>query len=211
MTRDKTIPDPLFRTYHVLSSFGRERIFPAHQTLADIFDVDRRTVIRRLAALKEMRLITWVPRGGTSNMYYMLRYEDYLTWRDHKEEPWREIVRVLEEEENKAPPLQTSPPPEPAARTAKAPKPRRSSEPLAQAQAWFSQAMSELKLQMTSAAFTQWLAGAELHSYDGKTMCVHVSTKYAVDWLTNRWKTMIERLLRGVSRVPDLEVEFVAE
>ena len=64
---------------------------------------------------------------------------------------------------------------------------------------------------MTSATYAQWLAGAALRSYAGNTLSIRVTTTYAVDWLTARWKTVIERLFRDISDVPNLEVEFVAE
>ena len=73
--------DPTFSTqekavYSLLITYGPERIFPGHQTLADQLGATRQSVIRWLNSLRERGMIDWDNREGTSNWYYILGYEN---------------------------------------------------------------------------------------------------------------------------------------
>jgi len=79
------------------------------------------------------------------------------------------------------------------------------------AQQLWNKALAELRLQMTRATFDTWLSGSHVHqiSDDGSVLTVGVRDEYAVEWLRTRWRTPIERTLRGVTGQP-AQIEFVS-
>jgi hypothetical protein len=71
---------------------------------------------------------------------------------------------------------------------------------------WVSQILPELAMQMTRGAFNRWLQGSTATAEDG-VYTIHVRDAYAVEWLTARWLTPIQRTLQGVIGVT-CEVRF---
>jgi chromosomal replication initiation ATPase DnaA len=58
--------------------------------------------------------------------------------------------------------------------------------------------LKDLALQMTIPAFNQWLRPSQGLRWDDGALVVGVTNRFAVDWLENRLKDMIERTLVGV-------------
>ena len=53
--------------------------------------------------------------------------------------------------------------------------------------------LADLQLQMTRATFDTWLRGSQVVSQENSTLTVWVPHAYAVDWLQDRLKTMVDR------------------
>ena len=80
LLRDPNITPQCKALYSLLITYGPDRIFPGHKRLAEEIGATRQTVIRWLQELRDIGLIDWVRRTGTSNMYSILGYENYK-WR----------------------------------------------------------------------------------------------------------------------------------
>ena len=78
LLRDPRIPYGHKALYSLLITYGPSRIFPGQGTLAGCLGVKRETVNRWLKEMKRCRLITWQYREGTSNLYAILGYDQYL-------------------------------------------------------------------------------------------------------------------------------------
>ncbi|MEA2009055.1 MAG: chromosomal replication initiator protein DnaA [Chloroflexota bacterium] len=63
-------------------------------------------------------------------------------------------------------------------------------------QAWQA-TLGQLQLEMPKAAFDTWVRDTELISYDDNIFRIRVQNAYARDWLDNRLKSSITRLLTG--------------
>jgi chromosomal replication initiator protein len=68
-------------------------------------------------------------------------------------------------------------------------------------------ALGELQLQMTRATFDTWLRGSRVISCEGDHLTVYVRHAYAVDWLQNRLRPVIQRTLRRHAG-PSVDVTF---
>ncbi len=86
---------------------------------------------------------------------------------------------------------------------------RESSLTLPAAQKLWQAVLGELQLQMTRATFDTWLRGSRVVSCEGQTLVIHVRHTYAVDWLENRLRPVIQRTLRRHAG-PEVEVAFSA-
>jgi hypothetical protein len=62
----------------------------------------------------------------------------------------------------------------------------------------WDQALKELELQMTKPTFDSWLKNSRGVSLDDHILTVGVGNKYAVDWCTNRLKSIVEQAVIGV-------------
>lgn len=74
-------------------------------------------------------------------------------------------------------------------------------------QAWQA-ALGQLQLEMPKAAFDTWVRDAELLTQKGNQLQIGVKNAYARDWLENRLKNTITRLVTG-SMDQNVEIEFV--
>jgi hypothetical protein len=74
----------------------------------------------------------------------------------------------------------------------------------------WDQVLQELRMQMTGATFSTWLAGSRVLGRENGHITVQVKNQYAVEWLSARWLEPIKRTLAGIAG-EDLDVEFVAE
>lgn len=74
-------------------------------------------------------------------------------------------------------------------------------------QAWQA-ALGQLQLEMPKAAFDTWVRDAELLTQKGNQLQIGVKNAYARDWLENRLKSTITRLVTG-SMDQNVEIEFV--
>jgi hypothetical protein len=77
LLRDPYLTPQCKALYGLLITYGPERIFPGHQTLADCMGVSRSSIIRWLGQMHVFGLIEWDRRTGTSNKYYILGYANY--------------------------------------------------------------------------------------------------------------------------------------
>ena len=70
-------------------------------------------------------------------------------------------------------------------------------------------ALGELQLEMTQAAFNTWLRGTKVVAYEDGDLIIGVRNGYAKDWLENRLKGTVQRV---VTRLADrtIQVRFVA-
>jgi len=78
LLRDPSIPLPLKALYSLLITYGPDRIFPGQETLAKCLGVGRQFINEQLGKLRELQLVTWTQRPGTSNEYEILGYDHYL-------------------------------------------------------------------------------------------------------------------------------------
>ena len=60
-------------------------------------------------------------------------------------------------------------------------------------------ALGELELQMTRATFDAWLRDTHCVDTDGDTLIIAAKNEYAIDWLDNRLRTVIDRTLHRLS------------
>jgi len=65
---------------------------------------------------------------------------------------------------------------------------------------------SELKLQLTSATFDQWINRTSARREDGR-LIVTCANEYALDWIANRLATAIKRTVTGILG-HDIEIAF---
>jgi hypothetical protein len=74
-----------------------------------------------------------------------------------------------------------------------------------QAQSW-SAAMGELQLEMTRATFETWLKPGVFVAYEAqtRTYVIALPNAYAVEWLTGRLNSTVERILTGIDGSPQL-------
>jgi hypothetical protein len=78
LLRDPRISPQCKALYGLLITYGPERIFPGQETLAACLGTTRQTVSRWLSELRDLGLIGWERRTGTSNKYYILGYSNFL-------------------------------------------------------------------------------------------------------------------------------------
>lgn len=81
--------------------------------------------------------------------------------------------------------------------------------PHAEATAVWKQVLIELEMQMTRVTFDQWLRGSRVKEMRLDTFIIGVRDGYAVEWLTNRMATAVQRTLAGVVGRP-VTVRFEA-
>jgi hypothetical protein len=68
----------------------------------------------------------------------------------------------------------------------------------AEAAAAWSQALTELGQQLPPATFDTWLRSSKLMALDGDEAVIGLPNRYAVDWLENRLRGRLQRLLGGL-------------
>ena len=73
---------------------------------------------------------------------------------------------------------------------------------------WWDVARGQLQLEMPSAAFNTWVRDTQLVSTEEDTFTIATKNKYACDWLENRLKSTLERLLTG-GMMQKVQVNFV--
>jgi chromosomal replication initiator protein len=61
------------------------------------------------------------------------------------------------------------------------------------------QALGELQLQMTKAAFDTWVKQTRALGYRNTTLIIGVQNGYVRDWLKNRLKGVILRTVKGMA------------
>ena len=74
--RDPRITPQCKALYCLLITYGPTNIYPSHDRLAGELGVDRQTIIRWLCKLKEIHLVDWTERVGTSNLYDIYGHAD---------------------------------------------------------------------------------------------------------------------------------------
>lgn len=69
--KDSSLSNGEFRILVLLFSFkyGKNEVYPSQKYLANIVDVDRKTISNHLRALKRKKYLSWKRRTGTSNIY----------------------------------------------------------------------------------------------------------------------------------------------
>lgn len=75
LLRDPTITPQCKTLYSLLITYGPTSIFPGHKTLAEALGVSRPTIIKWLQGLRDVGVIDWENRKGTSNWYVILGYK----------------------------------------------------------------------------------------------------------------------------------------
>jgi len=80
---------------------------------------------------------------------------------------------------------------------------------LPEAQKLWQAVLGELQLQMTRPTFDTWLRGSQVLSCEKGHFLVRVQHAYAVDWLHNRLRRVIERTLRRHAG-PEAQITFTA-
>lgn len=68
--------------------------------------------------------------------------------------------------------------------------------------------LGELELSMTTATFDTWLKDSRLLSMDEGAFVVGVRNQYAVDWLENRMKPVVVRVVEGVLGKAIVSIRF---
>jgi len=81
-------------------------------------------------------------------------------------------------------------------------------QPPTDQEVWWGQVLGELKLQMTTPTFNTWLKDTVLLERANGRVVVGVANAYALDWLENRLKGMVERTLGGFG-VSEVEFEVM--
>jgi len=81
-------------------------------------------------------------------------------------------------------------------------------QPPTDQEVWWGQVLGELKLQMTTPTFNTWLKDTVLLERANGRVVVGVANAYALDWLENRLKGMVERSLVGFG-VSEVEFELL--
>ena len=82
---------------------------------------------------------------------------------------------------------------------------------LAQAQAAWSDAVSQLRYTLNRADYEAWVRDARPISFDGETLTVGVANAYARDWLESRLRSTLETYLRALLNKPVKLVFAVTE
>ena len=67
------------------------------------------------------------------------------------------------------------------------------------AERFWEAALGQLQLEMPRAAFDTWVRDAELLTYEDGTFIVGVQNAYAKDWLEDRLRSTVTRVLTGIS------------
>jgi hypothetical protein len=75
-------------------------------------------------------------------------------------------------------------------------------------QRW-SECLGELQMQMTKTCFDTWLAGTAL-VLEGNIATIHCRDNYAVEWLSHRLNTPVERTVRQIFKNPQLQIVYVS-
>jgi chromosomal replication initiator protein len=76
------------------------------------------------------------------------------------------------------------------------------------AERFWDAALGQLQLEMPRAAFDTWVRDAELLTYEDGTFIVGVQNAYAKDWLEDRLRSTVARVLTGIAG-RSAEVQFV--
>lgn len=69
--------------------------------------------------------------------------------------------------------------------------------------------LADLELQMTKATFDTWLSGSHLVATENGTWTVQVVSPYAVDWLNNRLRKVVDGVMER--HAPETEIVFIAK
>jgi len=189
LLRDPRIPNGHARLYSILITYGPSRIFPGQTTLAKFLGVNRETVNRWMADLKRWRLITWVRRGSTSNLYAILGYKDNVIPDAHSDDVIAGAQKTCAEAHIKCDPTDTR---------------SRSNDPDPLNEIWIM-VLAELAMIVGRGTFSsryQHTALLSLNNTRAEVQCGDV------EWFDTQGRAMVERQLSAVAG-RDVSVVFV--
>jgi len=221
LLRDPEIPDPLIRLYSVLLTYGPVGIFPGQERLAANTGCSRETVNRRLRQLRDLGLIAWTQRPGSSNDYVILGYAHHLEMEgvipasQGGVSPRSHLSKsgVIPASQGVCPPDHRGcDPPITRSRSHDLDPPSQRGDP--PVGALWAMALDDLERQMTRETFATWIRPCSLGSVivpddpaseaEAVVLC---PTEYVQDWLVHRLNTPIQRTLGACVGQP-VRVEY---
>jgi len=223
LLRDPTVPDALIRLYAVLLTYGPEGIFPGQVRLAADTGTTRETVNRRLGQMRDLGLIAWEQRPGSSNEYYILGYAHMMSQGGVMRGSHPEGEGVTPGSHPKGGDVIVGSQGVcrgdhtgcdrgiTRSRSNDLDPPKHMVGGLDPGQLWLT-ALQELELQMTRATFEDWIQPCSVSAatqMDGGLRIVLVApNEYVRDWVANRLHKVIERTL-GALVEGDLEMVYL--
>jgi len=76
---------------------------------------------------------------------------------------------------------------------------------------WWQSTLQELRLQLTRAAFLQWLTGVRPLLFEDGVLTLHTRNALQLDWLEHRMAKMVLRELQAASHQTVQQVRFVCD